>query len=49
MSKLLTNEDKIKAIQYAIDNPNTEEMYYKLLEDVDGLKRNYWDYRLRNL
>ena len=44
MNKPLANEDKIKAIQYAIDNPNTEELYYKLLEDIDGLKRNYWDY-----
>lgn len=41
MNKPLTNEEKIKAIQYAIDNPNIEELYYKLLEDIDGLKRNY--------
>ena len=44
MNKPLTNEEKIKAIHYAIDNPNTEELYYKLLENIDGLKRNYWDY-----
>lgn len=37
-------EEKIKTILYAIDNPNTEELYYKLLEDIGGLKRNYWDY-----
>lgn len=40
----MTNEDKIKAIQYTIDHPNTEEAYYRLLEDIGGLKRNYWDY-----
>ena len=34
MNKPLTNEEKIKAIQYAIDNPNTEEVYYKLLDDI---------------
>lgn len=40
----MTNQEKIKAIQYVIDNPNTEEIYYRLLEDIGGLKRNYGDY-----
>lgn len=31
---------------YIIDNPNTEEVYYKLLEDIDRLKRNYWNYTI---
>ena len=35
----MTNQEKIKAIQYVIDNPNTEEIYYRLLEDIGGLKR----------
>lgn len=38
--------DKIKAIQYVIDNPNTEEIYYKLLEDMGDLKIHYYDYML---
>lgn len=37
-------EEKVKAIQFVIDNPNTGEVYYKLLEDMDALKTNYWDY-----
>lgn len=40
----MTNEEKIEAIQYIIDHPNIEEVYYKLLEDIGGLKRNYRDY-----
>lgn len=40
----MTKEEKIEAIQYVIDNPNTEDLYYKLLEDIDGLKTNYWEY-----
>ena len=40
----LSNEEKIKLIQYAIANPNTEELYYNLLENLDGLKVNYRDY-----
>ena len=42
----MTNEEKIKAIQYVIDNPNTEELYYDLLEQMGDLKRNYWDYMI---
>ena len=42
----MTNSEKIKAIQYAIDHPNTEELYYQLLEDIDGLKRDYGDYMI---
>ena len=37
-------EEKIKAIQYAINNPNNEEMYYSLLENIGGMKTNYWEY-----
>jgi len=40
----MTNQEKIQAIQYVIDNPNIEEMYYDLLERMGDLKRNYWDY-----
>lgn len=40
----MTNEEKIKAIQYVIDHPNIEDMYYDLLERMGDLKRNYWDY-----
>ena len=32
------------AIQHVIDHPNTEELYYDLLECMGDLKRNYWDY-----
>ena len=42
----MTNEEKIKAIQHTIDHPNTEEAYYRLLENIGGLKRNYWDYMI---
>ena len=38
MNKPLANEEKIKAIQYAIDNPNTEELYYKCLKILMALK-----------
>ena len=40
----MTNAEKILAIQHAIDRPNTEELYYDLLERMGDLKRNYWDY-----
>lgn len=40
----MTNAEKILAIQHAIDLPNTEELYYDLLERMGDLKRNYWDY-----
>ncbi len=40
----MTNEEKIKAIQHAIEHPNTADAYYRLLENIGGLKRNYWDY-----
>ena len=40
----MKNAEKILAIQYAIDHPNTEELYYDLLERMGDLKRNYWDY-----
>ena len=36
--------DKITKIQEAIKNPGNEEMYYKLLEDLGDLKKNYSDY-----
>lgn len=42
----MTNEEKIKAIQHTIDHPNTEDAYYRLLENIGGLKRNYWDYMI---
>lgn len=40
----MNNQEKIKAIQKVIDNPGNEEVYYKLLEDIGDLKRNYGDY-----
>lgn len=40
----ITNAEKILAIQDAIDHPNTEELYYDLLERMGDLKKNYWDY-----
>ena len=40
----MTNQEKIKAIQQLIDKPNTEEFYYKLLDDMGGLKINYNEY-----
>ena len=39
----LSNEEKIKLIQHCIDNPNTEELYYNLLEDLDCFTINYID------
>ena len=42
----MTKAEKILAIQYAIDHPNTEEQYYDLLERMGDLKKNYWDYML---
>ena len=42
----MTKAEKILAIQYAIDNPNTEKLYYDLLERMGDLKKNYWDYML---
>ena len=41
---MMTNSEKCLAIQCAIDHPNTEELYYDLLERMGDLKRNYWDY-----
>ena len=40
----MTNTEKIFAIQYAVDHPNTEEQYYDLLERMGDLKTNYYDY-----
>ena len=40
----MKNAEKILAIQYAIDHPNTEELYYDLLERMGDLKRNYYAY-----
>lgn len=40
----ITNVEKMLAIQNAIDLPNTEELYYDLLERMGDLKKNYWDY-----
>lgn len=37
-------QKKIKAIQNVIDNPDNEEVYYKLLEDIGDIKINYGDY-----
>ncbi len=42
----MINEEKIKAIQHTIDHPNTEDAYYRLLEEIGDLKRNYWDYMI---
>ena len=40
----MTNAEKILEIQYAIDHPNTEELYYDLLERLGDLKKNYYNY-----
>ena len=40
----MTNAEKMVAIQKVIDHPNTEELYYDLLESMGDIKRNYWDY-----
>lgn len=42
----MKNEEKIVVLQNIIDNPGSEEVYYKLLEDMDDLKRNYGDYMI---
>ena len=36
--------DKITKIQDAIKHPGNEKMYYKLLENLGDLKKNYSDY-----
>ena len=40
----MSDAEKILAIQYAIDHPSTEELYYDLLERLGDLKTNYYDY-----
>ena len=40
----MTNQEKIRAIQCLIDKPDNEGAYYKLLEDIGGLKINYNEY-----
>ncbi len=35
----IRNDSQLYLI-HAIDNPNTEELYYNLLGDIDGFKRN---------
>ena len=40
----MTNDEKILAIQAAIDHPDTEELHYGLLERMGDLKTNYYDY-----
>ncbi len=40
----MTNKEKIEKIQYAIDHPNTEELYYSLLEEMGDMKYDYSDY-----
>ncbi|MCD7772407.1 MAG: DUF6508 domain-containing protein [Oscillospiraceae bacterium] len=40
----MTNKEKIEKIQYAIDHPNTEELYYSLLEEMGDMKYDYGDY-----
>ena len=40
----MKNAEKILAIQHAIDHPDTEELYYALLERMGDLKTNYYDY-----
>lgn len=36
--------DKITKIHDALKHPGNEEMYYRLLEDLGDLKKNYSDY-----
>lgn len=40
----MTNKEKIEAIQAVRGNCYNEEVYYKLLRDVDDEKVNYRDY-----
>jgi len=40
----MSNAEKIEKIQYLIDNPNIEDAYYELLENMGDIKRNYGDY-----
>ena len=40
----MTNAEKIRAIQCLLDKPDNEGAYYKLLEDMGGLKINYNEY-----
>ena len=40
----MTNKEKIKKIQYAIDHPGNESVYYKLLDELGDNKSNYGDY-----
>lgn len=40
----MRNKEKIILIQNVIDNPGSEAIYYKLLEDMDDLKTNYSEY-----
>lgn len=42
----MTNSEKIKAIQCLLDKPDNVGAYYKLLEDMGGLKINYRDYMI---
>lgn len=44
----MTNEEKIKKIQYAMDHPDNVTIYYKLLEDMGDMKYNYQDYMITN-
>ena len=40
----MTNAEKILVIQNAINHPNTEEIYYDLLDRLGDMKTNYYDY-----
>ena len=42
----MTNSEKIKAIQCLLDKPDNVGAYYKLLEDMGGIKINYRDYMI---
>ncbi len=42
----MTSNEKIKAIQEVIGQPNTEEVYFLLLERMGDTKYNYWDYMI---
>ncbi len=40
----MTNAEKINLIEYVIQNPRNEEVYYELLERIGGIKGYYGDY-----
>ena len=42
----MTNAEKIEKIRFVRNNPNSEELYYDVLEEMGDLKFNYRDYMI---